>query len=312
MSGMLPLALRKLGDKIWVVGALPDYTAGIPAGSELLMIDGVPATALYAQRYETVSTPTPWFQDYVAGLLMEVGPIGDLRHVTLRTPKGATIDAALPMMSRQLFDKELPGNRPKSGTEVAPSIFYANPASLDRATRDTLIRSASRGRAVILDLRGEVNSETYELVAHFLTHAISSPKFEIPIVSAKRERSMTENTWQVFPAVPRLDCRLIVLTDARAISAVETMLQILRDNHLATFVGEPSAGTNGNVNTFIVPGDFEIRFTGMRVAAPDGSTIQGHGITPDRVVHPTVDGIRGGRDEILEAGIAEAQRSVAP
>ena len=111
----------------------------------------------------------------------------------------------------------------------------------------------------------------------------------------------------LWPAAPFLKCHLIVLTDARAISAAETLLQIVRDNHLATLIGEPTAGTNGDVNTFSVPGEFEIRFTGLRTAAVDGSTIQGHGIIPDNVVHPTIEGIRAGRDEILEAGIAAAQ-----
>jgi len=87
---------------------------------------------------------------------------------------------------------------------------------------------------------------------------------------------------------------------------------MIRDNHLGTFIGETSAATNGNVNTFSVPGGFLIRFTGLRVSAPDGSTVQGHGIAPDQVVQPTIAGIRAGRDEVLKAGIAAAQRIVAP
>jgi C-terminal processing protease CtpA/Prc len=100
--------------------------------------------------------------------------------------------------------------------------------------------------------------------------------------------------------------------DARAVSAIETFLQMVHDNQLATLVGEPTAGTNGDVNTFAVPGGFDVRFTGLRTSAPDGSTIQGHGIVPDQVVHPTLEGIRAGRDEILEAAIATAQRQAPP
>jgi C-terminal processing protease CtpA/Prc len=102
------------------------------------------------------------------------------------------------------------------------------------------------------------------------------------------------------------------LIDSRAMSAAETCLQILRDNQLATFLGENSGGTNGNIATATTPGGFEIFFTGMRASGPDGSTIQGHGIVPDQVVHPTLDGIRAGRDEILEAAVAAAQRLAPP
>jgi C-terminal processing protease CtpA/Prc len=82
---------------------------------------------------------------------------------------------------------------------------------------------------------------------------------------------------------------------------------MVRDHHLATLVGEPTAGTNGDVNSFVVPGGFEVRFTGLRTSAVDGSTVQGHGIIPDRIVHPTLGGIRAGRDEILEAAVRLAQ-----
>jgi C-terminal processing protease CtpA/Prc len=62
------------------------------------------------------------------------------------------------------------------------------------------------------------------------------------------------------------------------------------------------------MNAFSVPGGFGIRFTGMRVISADGTSIQGRGIVPDEIVHPTLEGVHSGRDEILEAGIAAAQR----
>lgn len=62
------------------------------------------------------------------------------------------------------------------------------------------------------------------------------------------------------------------------------------------------------MNAFSVPGGFGIRFTGMRVISADGTSIQGRGIVPDTIVHPTLEGVRSGHDEVLEAGIAAAQR----
>jgi C-terminal processing protease CtpA/Prc len=104
---------------------------------------------------------------------------------------------------------------------------------------------------------------------------------------------------------------VVVLTDGQSMSAVETFLQIFRDNHLGYVVGEPSGGTNGDMNTFTVPGGFLLRFTDLRVTGFDGTAIQGRGIVPDQVVHPTLEGVRAGRDEVLEAGIAAARRLVA-
>jgi len=83
---------------------------------------------------------------------------------------------------------------------------------------------------------------------------------------------------------------------------------MVRDNHLATLIGETSAGTNGNLKTVPLPGGFSMRFTGMRVLLSDGTALQGKGIVPDLVVHPTLEGVRAGHDEILEVAIAYAKK----
>jgi hypothetical protein len=57
-----------------------------------------------------------------------------------------------------------------------------------------------------------------------------------------------------------------------------------------------------------VSGGYRIRFTAIRLVDEHNATLHGRGLVPDRLVHPTLAGIRAGRDEILEAGLAEAQR----
>ena len=106
---------------------------------------------------------------------------------------------------------------------------------------------------------------------------------------------------------PKLSIKPFLLIDGRSISAAESVIQIAHDNRLATLVGETSAGTNGNANTVDLPGGFSMRFTGMRVLRADGTALQGRGITPEYVIHPTIEGVRAGHDEILEAALALAK-----
>ncbi len=51
------------------------------------------------------------------------------------------------------------------------------------------------------------------------------------------------------------------------------------------------------------PGNIVLRFTGMGVRHADGRQLQRKGIQPHIRVDPTIDGIRNGRDEILEKAI---------
>jgi C-terminal processing protease CtpA/Prc len=79
----------------------------------------------------------------------------------------------------------------------------------------------------------------------------------------------------------------------------------VRDRKLATIIGGPTAGANGNIVTFATPGGFALTFTGMRVTGHDGRA-QHHlvGIAPDIRLDPTLDGVRAGRDELLERALA--------
>ncbi|MBC7978917.1 MAG: hypothetical protein H7138_28360 [Myxococcales bacterium] len=104
-----------------------------------------------------------------------------------------------------------------------------------------------------------------------------------------------------------LRAKAFFLVDARTASAPETILQVVRGERLGTIVGEPTGGTNGNVVNYPTIGGMVVRFTALRVLNHDGSALQGHGITPDVIVQPTIEGVIAGRDEILEAAVRLAQ-----
>lgn len=307
LAGMLPFSLHRFGQRIYVIGGLASYMQSIPVGSELVSVDNIAASDLYASNATLVSAATPQFQDYLATLYTSIGPIGALRHVRIRSPSGGDVDAVLPLISREKFDPDIHLRHPESGSQIAPSVFYVDASALESSGVPKLIHALGAARAVILDGRGHVRSATFEFLAHFISRAVKTPQFRAPVVTVRPHGEYQDWGWNLWPAEPQLECRLIVLTEARAVSAGETLLQMIHDNHLATIVGEPTAGTNGDVNTFYVPGGFSVRFTGLRASGPDGSTIQGHGIVPDHIVHPTIDGIRAGRDEVLEAAVSLAR-----
>jgi C-terminal processing protease CtpA/Prc len=79
---------------------------------------------------------------------------------------------------------------------------------------------------------------------------------------------------------------------------------IIEAYKLAEIVGEPTAGTNGNVNTFLLPGGYRVVWTGMKVLKHDGSKHHGVGIQPTVPVSRTIRGVSEMRDEQLERAIA--------
>jgi Peptidase family S41 len=308
ITGVLPIAFRRFGDKVIVIGGLRDYMETIVVGSELVALDGISAIQAYARASAQVSAATDGLRDYLAPIRMSVGPPGTFRHVRIRSNDGKEIERVLPLVSRDLYDHSIRDARPKPGAELTPGVYYVDFDELSREAWTALLPQLQRARAIIFDFRGYTTGVGFMALAHITDHELQSPEWQIPQLPSTGSPEYLRSHWSIRPLPPRLNVPIVALIDGQSMSAVETTLQIFRENKLGYVVGETSGGTNGNVNTFLAPGGFNIRFTGMRVAWPDGSTIQGHGILPDQVVHPTLEGVRAGRDEILEAGIAAAQR----
>jgi hypothetical protein len=72
-----------------------------------------------------------------------------------------------------------------------------------------------------------------------------------------------------------------------------------------------AVGANGDVSSFVLPGGVTVRFTGQAVMHPDGRQLQRVGLLPDVEVHPTIQGLREGRDEVLLAAIDTIERRLA-
>ena len=70
--------------------------------------------------------------------------------------------------------------------------------------------------------------------------------------------------------------------------------------------GSTTAGADGNVSPITLPGGLRTLISGIGVFYPDRTPTQQVGIVPDIVVHPTIEGIRQGRDEVLEIALSRA------
>lgn len=76
-----------------------------------------------------------------------------------------------------------------------------------------------------------------------------------------------------------------------------------------TVIGEASTGADGNVAFLPLPGELQLQFTSFGIYEMDGAQTQCTGIQPDVAVHYTAEGIREGRDEIMEAALNRLRRS---
>jgi C-terminal processing protease CtpA/Prc len=102
---------------------------------------------------------------------------------------------------------------------------------------------------------------------------------------------------------PRYTGRVVVLIDARAVSAAEHVCLLLEAATHPTFIGTPTKGADGEVTNIALPGGIQVNFAALEVRHADGRPVQGLGILPDVWAAPTISGIRQGRDEVLERAV---------
>lgn len=97
--------------------------------------------------------------------------------------------------------------------------------------------------------------------------------------------------------------KVIVIVNEFTLSQAEYTTMALRAGNNTTVIGSTTAGADGNVSPIYLPGGLRTLISGIGVYYPDGTQTQRVGIVPDIEVKPSVDGIKAGRDELLEKAI---------
>jgi carboxyl-terminal processing protease len=82
---------------------------------------------------------------------------------------------------------------------------------------------------------------------------------------------------------------IAVLASSATGSAAEDFLAAFHAARRGVIIGEPSAGSAGDVATFALPKGWGVQFCVTRHTFPDGTEFAGLGVPPDVLVVPTVD-----------------------
>jgi C-terminal processing protease CtpA/Prc len=107
---------------------------------------------------------------------------------------------------------------------------------------------------------------------------------------------------------PNYHGKTVLLIDGRAGSQWEHNGLIYKTANGTVFIGSPTQGVDGAVAAFPAPGGIVIYFSGQDVRWPDGRQLQRVGLAPDIEAHPTIEGIRAGRDEVLDRALAYIEK----
>ena len=249
---------------IAAIDGTPAATAGIEPGDRIVKADGKPIVGL---------------------------DIGDVVR-RLRGRPGTRVVLTIARASRPIFD--VPITRAiihvvsvKSALKPG-RIGYARVSTFDENTPSELRAAIARMRqeagghlaGFVLDLRNDAGGlldAAVEVAGDFLDSGT---------VVTTRGRKSSED--RVYDATPNGDLvrgtPIVVLINGASASASEIVAGALQDDKRATIFGTHSFG-KGSVQSIIpLDGRGALRLTTALYYTPSGRSIQGHGITPDRIV----------------------------
>src|SRR6188508_2882047 len=300
---LLPLQLSVIEGRVVVTGSMvPEQ---VPVGSIVKALGGKPAADRLDEGMRLNSGTPQWRQ--TRALRDMVGCTRDVGiTVSLQLPAEPAREVVVPCNATQLA----PEPRPNAVAEAGPGIWYVDLTRVSVAQLTPTLPSLALARGIVFDMRGYPTDAGMFILRHLIETPESDRWMHVPRIVGPfgQVESWQSVGWNLQPATPQLPARRVFLTDGRAISYAESVMGYVKDRKLATIIGGPTAGANGNIVTFATPGGFAITFTGMRVTGHDGRA-QHHmvGIAPDIRLDPTLAGVRTGRDELLERALAQLQ-----
>ncbi len=254
----------------------PADRAGVHRGDVLVAANGTTLQSLGGDENTRI--------DRAASLVR--GPVGTAVRLTLqRGPTQLTLDVTRENLTI-----------PSVYTHLFGTVLYMQVTGFDSDTGElarSRLRSGIAGGAtsIILDLRqngGGYVSAAQALVSEFV--APTSTRRDVVVRRGRLAPSGSPSSAQevVHDALRgggvALTQPLVVLVDGDSASASEITTAALRDYHRATIVGATTFGKGSVQVDFPLPGGADLHLTVERWYGPNGESIEGRGIVPDRAV----------------------------
>jgi carboxyl-terminal processing protease len=150
--------------------------------------------------------------------------------------------------------------------------------------KDALERfERSQGVGLVLDLRnnpGGLVSSVVDVTSQFIDDGLVL--YQIDARGNRRD-------WDVKPGGKALKIPMVVLVNEFSASASEVFTGAIIDNERATVIGVTTFGKGSVTNLWALGDGSGVNFTTARWFTPNGSLIEGGGLTPDVLLDPVED-----------------------
>jgi len=187
---------------------------------------------------------------------------------------------------------------------ISPKIGYLYLGSIKTNYLENIMKSVENTDGLIIDLRCYPSEFMVFRMARYLKPEQSAfVKFSSMSLSTPGNFSFMKSVENGGSNEKYYKGKIVILVNELTQSQAEYTAMALRTAPNTTVIGSTTAGADGDVSSFTLPGNISTMISGIGVYYPDGTETQRIGIVPDIEIKPTVAGIRDGKDEVLEKAI---------
>src|SRR5579875_854897 len=282
--------------------------AGARVGDIVRMIDNENVVDRFHrdERYTPASTTQS-----IGYLLMQRilnGPANSMAQITVESANGQ-------LRNLHLKRDNMPAPAPtgEAFKLLNSKIGYADLCRLRPEEVDPMFERFGHAAGIIFDMRCGAQQTALQITSRLTAKSdipaaiVTGPLALRPDVPTNEISTSTASYFLVetIPnnAKPKYTGKTVMLVDERTQGPGEYAGLLLEAANKTEFMGTASAGAVGETSEFVVPGGITIQFSGREVRHGNGGALQRLGLQPGISVAPTIAGIRGERDEVLEKAI---------
>jgi C-terminal processing protease CtpA/Prc len=315
-SSGLPVRFGRIEDEIVVVDTAEHVDRNLcpDIGDVVASIDGRSSKQRLQEKKQYISGSPQWTEGRA---LQQLGRGDPDSTVSLTVRRGETEKTCeMTRSDRRIRWRQLRmDERPDTVDTLRAGVRYVDLTRAEWSTLQQHLGELADADGVVFDLRGYPTGGARKLLPHLSSDTLRSARFQVPQFMYPDQADIVgydaSGRWTLPPEKPQITGDVAFLTGPGAISYAESIMGIVEHYDLGTIVGQPTAGTNGVINPFKLPGGYKVWWTGMRVRKHDGSQHHLVGIRPDVRATRTIEGVGAGQDEVLQTALRRMRDSLS-
>lgn len=194
------------------------------------------------------------------------------------------------------WKKDIPSHK-----ELDGEIGYIYPGSLERGEINEIMKKFMDKKGIIVDLRCYPSDFiVFSLGGYLMPKPTEFVKFTFGNLQQPGQFAFGNSISVGGENANFYKGKVAILINETTQSQAEYTTMALRVAPQTRVIGSTTAAADGNVSQIMLPGGIRTMISGIGVYYPDGTETQRVGIVPDVELRPTIEGIRKGKDELLE------------